>query len=339
MDRSEKMLYWIYFLSVIIFISVPLAVCILMTENIILFLIMALSAILIIISSFIFLKIFRSKISGFANNTVKIIDDMISENENIEFRYTKEELYDKINIKLKRLYEILTDKEKATMAEKQIVQSLISDISHQVKTPVANIKMYNSIIRERNMSKEKINEFLDISDIQADRLEFLISSMIKMSRLESGTINFLSKYQPICETTADALSEILIKADSKNIDISVDIAQDIKVTHDRKWTSEAIYNILDNAVKYTDSGGKIKISAQKQEFYTQLSIKDNGMGISEKEQASIFKRFYRSPEVHEYDGIGIGLYLVREIITCQGGYVTIKSEPGRGSEFSIFMPN
>jgi len=114
---------------------------------------------------------------------------------------------------------------------------------------------------------------------------------------------------------------------------------DLTVSHDRKWTTEALFNILDNAVKYTTNNGFIHVSVFCWEIYTKIDIADTGKGILESHQAEIFKRFYREAEVHGIEGIGIGLYLARKIITMQGGYIQVTSDVGKGSTFSIFLPN
>ena len=120
--------------------------------------------------------------------------------------------------------------------------------------------------------------------------------------------------------------------------IYVDCAETLLLCHDRKWTEEAVFNLLDNAVKYTEPGGEISISAKEQEIYTKISIRDTGKGIEQSRQAEIFQRFYREPEVSQKEGIGIGLYLTRKIITVQNGYIEVHSEPGKGAEFQIYLP-
>ena len=122
------------------------------------------------------------------------------------------------------------------------------------------------------------------------------------------------------------------------ISVTVDCPEGLLLSHDSKWTAEAVFNLLDNAVKYTPVGGAIRISVEQWEMYVKLSVSDTGKGISESNQASIFRRFYREEEVHEQQGVGIGLYLTREIVTRQGGYIKVVSEPGKGSEFSIMLP-
>ena len=127
-------------------------------------------------------------------------------------------------------------------------------------------------------------------------------------------------------------------AEKKEIAVSVDCPENLIISHDSKWTSEALFNLLDNAVKYTPPGGKISVSVVLWEMYVEVKVTDTGKGISESNQASIFRRFYREEEVHEQQGVGIGLYLAREIVTRQGGYIKVVSEPGHGSEFSIMLP-
>lgn len=130
-----------------------------------------------------------------------------------------------------------------------------------------------------------------------------------------------------------------MNAKRKNIQVSVDCPAGIVLAHDRKWTSEAPFNILDNAVKYTPTGGDIQVSVQSWEFYVKINITDSGKGIAEGRQGMIFKRFYRQEEVHDIEGIGIGLYLGREIVTMQGRYSKVASTVGYGSRFSVFLPH
>ena len=165
-----------------------------------------------------------------------------------------------------------------------------------------------------------------------------MQAMIKTSRLETGVISLEKKMQPIYDTLAAALGGTLLNAERKNIHVSVDCSERLSVSHDRKWTTEALFNILDNAVKYTEEGGNIRVTASSWEFYLKLDISDTGKGIPEKLHGTIFKRFFREDEVHNIEGIGIGLYLAREIITMQGGYIKVMSEVGKGATFSIFLP-
>ena len=140
------------------------------------------------------------------------------------------------------------------------------------------------------------------------------------------------------DTLAQAMNGIVYSAEKKDISVTVDCPEDLHLSHDSKWTAEAIFNLLDNAVKYTPTGGRISVSVEQWEMYIKLNVTDTGKDISESNQASVFRRFYREEEVHDEPGVGIGLYLAREIITLQGGYIKVTSEIGKGSTFSVFLP-
>ena len=165
-----------------------------------------------------------------------------------------------------------------------------------------------------------------------------IFSAVLVSDVLNGVIQLNKK--PVClfDTVAQAMSGIVYAAEKKKIAVSVDCPENLTFSHDSKWTSEALFNLLDNAVKYTPAGGKITVSVIPWEMYVEIKVADTGKGISESNQAAIFRRFYREEEVHEQQGVGIGLYLTREIVTRQGGYIKVVSEPGKGSEFSIMLP-
>ncbi len=238
---------------------------------------------------------------------------------------------------------------------------MISDISHQVKAPVANLKMYNSTLLERKLPLVKEREFLSLMEVQINKLDFLMQSLVKMSRLETGIITLSIRSAPIYDTIGLALVGIVLPAQKKNIEIIIDCNSTLIVAHDKKWTAEALFNMLDNAVKYTPHGGKISVTVERWEMTTKIDITDSGKGISELHLAQIFKRFYREDNVHNIDGVGmllhlycehslmhnvhnidgvgIGLYLCREIISRQGGYIQVKSEINKGSTFSVYLPN
>lgn len=280
---------------------------------------------------------YKREISLFSRELDSVLDDMLA-GRNPDFEFINDTLSDKINIKLKRLYEILNQKSERSKQEKEKLNALISDISHQTKTPIANLKMYIQILSEREIDGQKRREFLRLSLAQTEKLEFLVISLAKMSRLENGAISFSFAKLPAVEVIADALAQIMPFAEQKNISINVDSCDDIAVYCDKKWTSEAIFNILDNAVKYTPPDGSINVLVCKNKFYALIKIKDTGAGIDEAEQAKIFGRFYRSQRTAHIDGLGIGLFLSRQIISGQGGFIAVKSEPGHGAEFIISVP-
>ena len=292
---------------------------------------------LILLTILGFIYIIRNNILNFSNSMCDAIDKIISKEENIVFEVNDETLVSKLQHKLKKLIEIINNDREEAIRERDNIKSLIGDISHQIKTPIANITMYNDTLIQRELNKEQQKMFLNNMKFQVSKLEWLVQALIKMSRLESNIISLNRSKNNINDTIANSLSGIYLKAENKNITLEVECPSDIKVYHDKKWTSEAIFNILENAVKYTNNGGSIKVIVEEWELFTKIDIKDTGIGISEEEINNIFKRFYRCNEVSEIEGVGIGLYLANEIITKQGGYIKVDSEIQNGSKFSVFL--
>lgn len=285
-----------------------------------------------------FLFFIRRKLVFFSDALCRSLDAMMSSAMEPP-QYTEgENLFSKIQYRLYRLYEVLQESRNRAAGERSDLQELISDISHQVKTPVANLKMLDATLLEQSVPPEKQREFLLAMDSQIDKLDFLMQSMIKTSRLETGMISLEPKVQAVYATLASALGGILLNAEKKQIEVTVNCPETLTAAHDRKWTGEALFNLLDNAVKYTPEGGSIHVFVESWEMYLKISITDTGKGIPETRQGAIFKRFYREEEVHEVEGIGIGLYLAREIVSMQGGYIKVESDAGKGSTFSVFLP-
>lgn len=296
-------------------------------------------SLLIFLLGITLITLIKGKLTLFSDSLNTCIDDIVRGKENVTFDLESETLTGKFNYKLQRLYEIMQNGKRQVQEEKQSIQEMISDISHQVKTPVTNLKMYNSTLLERQLSPEKVQEFHLLMESQIDKLDFLMQAMVKMSRLETGVITLSVFPASIYDTIGIALSGIERTAEQKNMEVTVDCDPTIILPHDKKWTAEALFNILDNAVKYTPSGGKISVAVERWEMATKIDITDTGRGIMEQHYAQIFKRFYREDEVHCFSGIGVGLYLCREIISKQGGFIQVKSEIGIGSTFSVFLPN
>ena len=270
---------------------------------------------------FLLTQIFGKRLSEFTSVLCQTLDHMIEGNEVPLRPEDSETTLARICHRLSRLYQIMQENRRKVDEERQELQSLISDISHQVKTPVSNLKMAADTLLEKPVSEAERIDFIRGIRSQTDKLDFLFQALVKTSRLETG-----------------AMSGIVYAAEKKKIVVSVDCPEDLTVSHDSKWTSEALFNLLDNAVKYTPAGGKIAVSVILWEMYVEIKVSDTGKGISESNQAAIFRRFYREEEVHDQQGVGIGLYLAREIVTQQGGYIKVVSAPGNGAEFSIMLP-
>ena len=318
--------------------TVTIIAAFLLTRNPAIVRLILLFILLVFTCTALFVAFLRRKLVLFSDRLCETIDNMLDGASVPPQVYEEENLFYKINHRLVRLYEVMRENRESVAKERADLQELISDISHQVKTPIANLQMVNATLLEQSVTEEKRQEFLQASSGQLEKLDFLMQAMIKTSRLETGVISLDRKTQPLYDTLAAALGGILLNAEKKAIHVSVECPSDVLLAHDKKWTGEALFNILDNAVKYTPAGGTIQVSVQSWELYVNIDVTDSGKGIAESRQGMIFKRFYREEEVHDVEGIGIGLYLAREIITMQGGYIKVTSTVGSGSTFSVFLP-
>ncbi|SCY51250.1 Signal transduction histidine kinase [Butyrivibrio hungatei] len=219
--------------------------------------------------------------------------------------------------------------------ERDKIKSLISDISHQTKTPISNLILYSELLENSELSGvDRTNA--EAIHAQAEKLRFLIDSLVKLSRLENGILALEPQETPLAPMLNEILHQFKEKAAAKNLKLELSETS-ASAAIDGKWTHEALANIVDNAIKYTDNGS-IKISVTPYEMFVRVDIKDTGIGISEEEHPKIFKRFYRGTEVKQKEGVGIGLHLAREIISGEGGYIKLSSTPGEGSTFSVFLP-
>ena len=279
----------------------------------------------------------KKEAEWFAGKVETALDAIVTGKEwNLE-EELEDSLWGRTGTQLEKVEQVFRKKEEESLREKESVKGLISDISHQIRTPVANIKLYMELLEGENVSRD-VQEFLKKIKGQTEKIDFLMQSMVKMSRLETGILQIHKEEKDLYQTIGRAVSAVVAEAAAKEIGLYVDCEKPMQIWHDSKWTEEAIYNILDNAVKYTENGGKIQIHARRQELFLQLSISDTGKGIALERQAEIFTRFYREPEVHEKPGVGIGLYLARTIMELQKGYIEVKSEPGKGACFSLYFP-
>lgn len=223
--------------------------------------------------------------------------------------------------------------------QRESIQRLLSDISHQTKTPLANLRLYSSLLMEEELTPRQ-REQAQVILQQSEKLSFLIETLVKLSRLETDVLAVTPKSQPLSPLLERAASQAKAAAEQKGIALQLHLQQqaEMRALYDLRWTAEALGNLLDNAVKYTPPGGCIQVSATQYELFCRIDVHDNGIGVAEEEQAQIFGRFYRGRQVREQEGLGIGLYLAREIAQKQGGYLKLSSRPGQGSTFSLYLP-
>ena len=247
-----------------------------------------------------------------------------------------ESMLSAVETKLAHYLTASTTSAKNVQAEKDKIKTLIADISHQTKTPIANILLYTQLLREQSLPEES-QPCVDSLESQSRKLQSLIDALVKTSRLESGIIALRPAAGNLASVIQSAISQLAPKAEEKGISIVAE-STDAEAVFDPKWTEEAIFNMLDNAVKYTPSGGEVRVRVTSYELFSAVHVSDTGPGIPEEEQPKVFQRFYRGMEHRNEEGVGIGLYLVRQIAEGQGGYVKVTSEKEKGSTFSLYLP-
>lgn len=271
--------------------------------------------------------------------TIDKLLDCVLNQEKIEISDVKEGELSALVNKINRIQEVLGKQIEKAEKEKEQVKSLVSNMSHQLKTPLANLSIYTEILNNQELEEKKKAEVSEKIEKQIEKLDWIIGSLAKMVKLEQDVIVFDAEEISIRKTILDAIDAVYEKSEKKGITLVSEPYEDILLFHNRKWTVEVFVNLLENAIKYTDQGGKIQIRVCPYEMYTEIQIIDNGCGIPEDEITDIFKRFYRSREVEHIEGSGIGLYLSSLILEKEKGYIVVKSVKGEGSCFSVFLQN
>ncbi|MGX4600362.1 sensor histidine kinase [Faecalimicrobium sp. JNUCC 81] len=281
-------------------------------------------------------KFFKEVIKTIENISY-YIDNFIKNNYEVEDEFEQDGIFMSLISRIKDLGKKLNNQLYKLNDEKENLKSLVTDISHQLKTPLSSISLYNSILLEDDISKEDRKNFVIQNEESTKKLHNLIDSLVNISRLESSMITIKPECKNIKKTIIKAINSIYIKAMDKNIEINLDEFEDININHDQKWTEEAIFNILDNGVKYTKNDGNIDIKISQTINYLRIDIKDNGIGINKEEINNLFKRFYRGKDTKYIEGSGVGLYLSRKIVEAQGGSVIASKNIDKGSTFSLLL--
>ncbi len=282
----------------------------------------------------------RLKIKRTFDSLEKLLDDAIY--GNFKAGSFDETRFSRLETKLEEYLSSASISAQNVKNEKDKLKELISDISHQTKTPIANLVLYGELLENSELSDEQKSNVKAILT-QTEKLRFLIDSLVKLSRLENGIIQLEKKPTEVFPILQKVVEQVQEKSAAKGLKFTLKETTAL-ATIDPKWTHEAIFNIADNAVKYTDQGCII-ISATEFDMFVRVDVSDTGKGIPEEDQPKIFGRFYRGSSSKSEEGVGIGLHLAREIISGQGGYIKVKSTPAQKAAptepvttFSIFLP-
>lgn len=268
-----------------------------------------------------------------------ILERILTKDTDFPAEITGESRISKLTYKARRITDMLVSEVTQTNEEKETIQGFISDMSHQMKTPLSGISMYADLLLEGNISSDEQWEFHTRIKSSTEKLQWMMDSLIKMSRLEVGAIQLSPIRENIRRTISDAIGSVIAAAAKKNVNITVSDFQDMPLYHDRKWTREAIANVIENAVKYSEPDGEIEITVEPMPMYTKIIVTDHGVGVDKNDWHLIFTRFYRGQNVKDSEGAGLGLYLAALIMEKQSGYIIVDSVPGRFTSFSLFLRN
>lgn len=335
MNKAKLKIRLVFIAGILLTLILPLALW-LMFRDIFLTAYTAAGMIVMLILMALLYKTTDSFTADIVSELSQLIDSLNELEERDVFSENEDSVVSKLQTKVIKLIRMTKMKNKRSVQEKENIKSLVSDISHQLKTPISNLIMYSGFLESGSLTDTEEANYIAVIRQSAERLNFLSESMIKISRLESGIIRLDVRRQSLNETVLKAVKEIYPKAKRKNTEIVYSEPENLIINHDRNWTSEAVFNLLDNAVKYSETGGKIYLTIKTYGRFSAVEVRDENTPIPENERAEIFRRFYRGKASAGKDGIGIGLYLVREIARRQGGYVKLNTGKNGNSFIMVF---
>ncbi len=273
------------------------------------------------------------------NSIDKVLERILAKDKSLQTEILEDDRLSKLTHKANRIVDMCISDIAQSKEEKETIQGFISDMSHQMKTPLSSISMYSDLLIEDRLSEGERQEFVIRIKSGTEKLKWMMESLIKMSRLEVGAIQPTPVQTGIRQTISESISGVVAAAAKKNISITVSSFEDVSLYHDRKWTREALNNILENAVKYSIAEGVIEVSVEQLSLYTKITVTDHGIGIDKSDFNQIFKRFFRGRNTKDCEGAGLGLYLSMLILEKQGGYIMVDSKPFEFTSFSLFLQN
>lgn len=275
------------------------------------------------------------------NKTMELADEavqsLIDGNPRILFRQTQDSLLGKFQSQLLKLYRILNSYEEREKKLRGQLESNVSNLVHQLNTPITNIRLYSAFLAQEELCDEERLEFAEKLGQQSDKLCWLGEGFAKVARLETGIIRLNPKRQDILPVILDAIDQITLKAKRKKNEIVLKGRQDLKAVFDEKWTEEVFFNILDNAVKYSAENTNITVEIMEYDMYVRVNVTDFGLKIPETDYPRIYRRFYRSRQAMEQEGLGLGLYLARMILEEEAGYIQVGETEDKATRFSVFL--
>lgn len=274
----------------------------------------------------------KKEMEALSRNLERLIGGEYIEMEEV----SKDTLPSKIQHQMIRLSDRMRGNEERMERERNEIKKLIAEIAHQLRNPLANMEVYLDMLAEDSDSEEERRFCIEAVAASEGRIRFLTEAFIKMARLESRIIQIKKESLDLRDTLLKSILQAKALSDERQIQIRL-TGEEIQIPHDANWLGEAVYNLLDNSVKYSKADSCIEVSTVQNDMFVQIAVRDYGIGIREEEENLIFQRFYRGKRVTVEEGFGLGLYLTREIILQHGGFVKARrKEPGL--EISVYLP-
>lgn len=318
----------VYFIIAFI-VSTIAAVCIFFL-NVLAGIISFIAFVILFVSSFWFIKREYGELEKLSGYLRRICNGEYSldirDNEEGELSILKNEIY-KVTLMLSKQGELLK-KEKIQLAD------AISDISHQLKTPLTSMRVMSDLLSDNDLEAEKRIEFTNNIEMQLDRMQWLLTSLLKLSKIDAGTVSFKKDRVAVSELIRKSTEPLLIPIEIKNQTLVIEGDSNVSFIGDLYWTTEALINIIKNCIEHTGEDGRISIFFDENPLFTEIKISDNGSGIEKEDLPYIFKRFYKGKNAGE-DSVGIGLAMAKTIVTSQNGDINVSSRKNEGTCFII----
>jgi signal transduction histidine kinase len=302
-----------------------------MKNNFSIFLILILLFMVLFIINYFQYSFFYDKIRGLTLGAKRVVegDYEITLSENNEGDLSK------LAVAFNSMKEVIRKHLSELRKEKQFLVDLLSDISHQLKTPLSAMIVYNDIMLNKELSKDQSRTFLINNQNQLNRMQWLIQSILKLAKLDANSIELSKENQSLNETVEEAIEALESRASENKVEINLMENDDISFEHDRLWLEEAFINIIKNGIEHVGVGGQITIELIENPIYRRVVIEDNGEGINEEDLPNIFKRFYKAKTSRKSDSVGIGLALAKSIVEAHNGIIEVQSKVGIGTKFTM----
>lgn len=299
---------------------------------VIIFVFILMTAILFTLNYFQY-SFFYKRIRRLTCAAQKVVED----DYDIEINENKEGDFSKLAISFNSMRGIIRSNLSVLKGEKQFLVDLLSDISHQLKTPLSSVILYNDIMVAKQLPENKRLDFLLNNQNQLEKMNWLIKNILKLAKLDAKAIEIVKEEQSLNETVQDAIDSLECKAFEAKVNVIFNEIEEIVFSHDRLWLEEAIINIIKNAIEHTPQDGTINLELMENALYTRVIIEDTGEGIMEADLPNIFKRFYKAKTGRKSESIGIGLALSKSIVEAHNGMIEVRSVMGIGTKFNITL--